>query len=62
VAPATGFGGTAAGAAGPSLLPWAAVISAGLLLAAIGLASLRRNRRQQAGVYTGSPPLADTAE
>jgi hypothetical protein len=45
-APATGFGGTAAGVAGPSLLPWAAVISAGLLLAAIGLASLRRNRRQ----------------
>jgi hypothetical protein len=62
VAPATGFGGTAAGAPGPSLLPWAAVISAGLLLAAIGLASLRRNRRQPAGVYRGSRPLADTAE
>ncbi|HXS65441.1 MAG TPA: DUF4397 domain-containing protein [Streptosporangiaceae bacterium] len=47
-APATGFGGLAASAAGPSLLPWAIVISAGLLLAAVGLASLRRSRRQQA--------------
>jgi hypothetical protein len=47
-APATGFGGLAAGTAGPSLLPWTFVVSAGLLLAAIGLASLRRNRRQQA--------------
>jgi Domain of unknown function (DUF4397) len=44
VAPATGFGGTAAAATGPALLPWAAMISTGLLLAAIGLASLRRNR------------------
>ncbi len=48
-APATGFGGLATATAGPSLLPWAAVISAGLLLAAVGLVSLRRSRRQQAG-------------
>jgi hypothetical protein len=46
-APATGFGGTAP-VRGPSLLPWVAVISAGLLLIAAGLASLRR-RRQPAG-------------
>jgi hypothetical protein len=47
-APATGFGGTAP-IPGPSLLPWAAIISAGLLLIAAGLVSLRRNRRQYAG-------------
>jgi hypothetical protein len=45
-APATGFGGMANATAGPSMLPWAAVISGGLLLAAVGLASMRRNRRQ----------------
>jgi hypothetical protein len=45
VAPATGFGGTAP-IPGPSLLPWLSVVAAGLLLFAIGLISLRRNRRQ----------------
>jgi hypothetical protein len=49
LAPATGFGGTAA-APGPPLLPWAAVLSAGLLLVAAGLSALRKNRRQVAGV------------
>ncbi|HUD38924.1 MAG TPA: DUF4397 domain-containing protein [Streptosporangiaceae bacterium] len=44
-APATGFGGTAP-IPGPSLLPWLSVVAAGLLLIAIGLVSLRRNRRQ----------------
>ncbi len=48
IAPATGLGGTAP-VPGPSLLPWAAVLAGGLLLAAIGLTSLRRNRRQPAG-------------
>lgn len=47
-APATGFGGTAA-IAGPSLLPWAALTSIGLLVTAIGLITFRRGRRQFAG-------------
>jgi hypothetical protein len=61
VAPATGFGGLAVAKAGPSALPWAVALAAGLLLAAIGLASLRRNRRQQAGAESGSSPLVGTA-
>ena len=48
VAPATGFGGTAP-VPGPPLLPWVAVVSAGLLLVAAGLAALRRNRYRLAG-------------
>ena len=47
-APATGFGGTAP-VPGPSMLPWAAIISAGLLLIGFGLVSLRRSRRQYPG-------------
>ncbi len=47
-APATGFGGTAP-IQGSSLLPWTLISSAGLLLVAIGLVSLRRSRRQLAG-------------
>ncbi len=45
-APATGLGGTAP-VAGPSLRPWAALMAAGLLLTAGGLATFRRNRHSR---------------
>jgi Domain of unknown function (DUF4397) len=61
VAPATGLGGLALAKAGPLVLPWAAVLAAGLLLAAVGLVSLRRNRRQPAGAETGPSPLSGSA-
>ncbi len=48
VAPATGFGGTAPQPGAP-LLPWVAVVSAGMLILAAGLAARRRNRRWLAG-------------
>jgi hypothetical protein len=43
-APATGFGGTAP-ASGVPVLPWAALLCAGLLIMGGGLVSLRRRRR-----------------
>ncbi len=49
-APATGFGGTAP-IAGPALLPWAALMAAGLLLTALGLVTFRRNRLARASTW-----------
>lgn len=40
---ATGLGGTAPGAPGPFAAPWLATLAAGLLLAAAGVAGLRRS-------------------
>ncbi len=48
VPPGTGFGGTAP-VPGSSLVPWAAVLSAGLMLIAAGLVGLRRARRRPVG-------------
>lgn len=41
---ATGLGGMAAGGGGPDLAPWLATLAAGLLLATVGAAGLRRSR------------------
>jgi Domain of unknown function (DUF4397) len=47
-APATGFGGTAA-IPGPSIVPWAVLMSIGLLVAAAGLITFRRSRSRLLG-------------
>ncbi len=60
-APATGLGGLAAAASGPSMVPGAVLAVTGLLLGAVGLASLRRKRRQQAEVDGGSSASTGTA-
>ncbi|MGH3189141.1 MAG: DUF4397 domain-containing protein [Streptosporangiaceae bacterium] len=48
---ATGFGGTAPRDIIPELMPWLAILAAGLLLAASGAIGLRRSRRTVAAAH-----------